>query len=322
LARHKDERRDFTLLEPADNETDEVLGGDLIDTIVPETNTDSVTGRIIDDAIANFTSQEIADGGVETGSGNGSDGVMDSIKSDNEENGEDYGKGDCCSGMGASEVNAKTQKLGLSARDRRLIKKYGSLEVSKQAAKLEEHNKAQPNKHVETTRSTAPKVQNALQSEKRGKKGKQKKATKKYADQDNEDRELAMLALQGGEKMKKKKRAQRGKANRNETEKQEQVAAETMALLTKDSSETAKSFSEQVLLLLAECVTVKNPGTEEEVVVRWEKFDADILEQLLGLESNEAQEAAAQRLLQLKQTSRVDNFSASLAGKLFDTRLS
>lgn len=64
--------------------------------------------------------------------------------------------------------------------------------------------------------------------------------------------------------------------------------------------------------ILSKCVTVKvTKGSEG---VRWNKFDAEVLEQLSEMETLEEQLAAANRLLDLSKSTRVDNFSASLAG--------
>ena len=143
---------------------------------------------------------------------------------------------------------------------------------------------------------------------------KKKKVMKKYADQDEEDRELAMLALQGGEKIKKSNKDKRTVAPT--TEEQKQAAAETAALLVKDASEVAEKLPEDIRAVLAKCVTVQNEG-DNDGVVRWEKFDADVLDQLMMFEGpHDAKLAAAKRLLYLKGTTRVDNFSASLAGIL------
>ena len=53
-----------------------------------------------------------------------------------------------------------------------------------------------------------------------------------------------------------------------------------MAILKKDSSTVAEKLPQNVRETLAECVTVKASGTSEETFVRWDKFDADVLEQL------------------------------------------
>ena len=215
-----------------------------------------------------------------------------------------------------SAEQPQQKKRGLSARDRRMIKKYGSLEAAEKALGAREVGEEKlalswtPDLSVRASSGLSSNGQKMI---KRGKKAKIKRAMKKYADQDDEDRQLAMQALQGGEKSRKKKGGKRGTAKTSE--KQQEVAAETVALLVKDASAVAERFPEEVRSILAECVTVhrQDPHTDESLVV-WDKFDADTLEQLLEFSPIEAQIAAAKRLLQLKQTTRVDNFSASLGG--------
>ena len=97
------------------------------------------------------------------------------------------------------------------------------------------------------------------------------------------------------------------------TETERLAAAETIAILKKDTAKVAEQLSAEVRSLLAECVGIK-PGDAEEAVVRWDKFDADVIEQLITFESEEEKLAAAKRLLNLKHSTRVDNFSASLSG--------
>ena len=139
---------------------------------------------------------------------------------------------------------------------------------------------------------------------------------KKYQDQDDEDRELAMLALHGGEKRSRKK----GKGSRQveeETSTQLKAASEAAELLMKDASKVADKLPEDIRETLASCVTVESAGDVDaggEPVIRWDKFDADTLEQLLDLESEDEQRVAAKRLLELNTTTRIDNYSASLAG--------
>ena len=160
----------------------------------------------------------------------------------------------------------------------------------------------------------------------RGRKSKMKKMAKKYADQDDEDRELAIIALQGGGKLtkKQKKKNKGGHTNNASSESSNQLkaAADTTALLIKNAEEVVdEKLSLRVRTILAECVTVNasgggNSGTGEEkkTAVRWDKLDAEVLEDLVKLDSIDAQAAAANRLLTLTQSTRVDNFSASLAG--------
>mmetsp|Transcript_17294 Transcript_17294/g.26194 ORF Transcript_17294/g.26194 Transcript_17294/m.26194 type:complete len:519 (+) Transcript_17294:2-1558(+) len=196
-------------------------------------------------------------------------------------------------------------KKGFSVKERKLIKKYGSLEAAEEIIaerELKEKLRKKVAKNSESSQNLEPQIEH-----KRGKQGKMKKAAKKYADQDDEDRELAFLALHGGEKKGKKEVPKM----KDVSEVQERAAAETKSLLVHDASKVAEALPADVKVLLAKCVT--NKTSEEEESVRWDKYDADVLETFKGLDSSE-QVAAATRLLNLKTSSRVDNFSASLAG--------
>ncbi|KAL3800934.1 hypothetical protein ACHAWO_000067 [Cyclotella atomus] len=145
----------------------------------------------------------------------------------------------------------------------------------------------------------------------RGKRAKAKRAKQKYYEQDDEDRELAMLALQGGE-AKREKKGKGSKIQPKQSETQQKAASETMALLVRDSKKVAETLDVSVKDVLAKCVTVKvTKGSEG---VRWNKFDAEVLEQLRDTCSLEEQLASARRLLDLSKQSRIDNFSASLSG--------
>jgi len=218
------------------------------------------------------------------------------------------------------------KKKGLSARDRKLIKKYGSLEAAEKAAAIrEEEEKAREAKRApknssreDDSVSTGNDNSSKATNNKRGKKTKMKKLAQKYADQDEEDRILAMQALQGGEK--KSSGAKKGKGRYGgsirESSAQQKVAADTNALLIRDVAAIAEKLPQEVYDALSACVTVKKVenNDEERAVVRWDKFDADILEQLIDLGSLETQLAATKRLHDLVRSTRVDNFSASLAG--------
>merc|ERR1711976_903191 len=131
---------------------------------------------------------------------------------------------------------------------------------------------------------------------------------KKYADQDDEDRELAMIALHAGEKDKNKDKKKAPEIS----EKGKEAAAETIAILRKDSAAIVAKLPQEVQDTLAKCVTVMD--ADDNPVIRWDKFDGDPLEQLNLFEQEEPMIAAAKRLLSLKETCRIDNFSASLAG--------
>lgn len=161
---------------------------------------------------------------------------------------------------------------------------------------------------------TAPPTKTVKKKEKelsRGKRAKNRRAKKKYADQDEEDRELAMMALQGGESSKKgKKKGSKIIAEDSETQQKAEQAAKQ--LLVRDSKKIAEKLDESVQKILASCVTVKvTKGSEG---VRWNKFDAEVLELLIEMDTLEEQRAAANRLLELTKSTRVDNYSASLAG--------
>lgn len=201
------------------------------------------------------------------------------------------------------------KKKGLSVKERKLIKKYGSLEAAEKAAAEREEAAAK-----EPVSETKPQAQKSDAPAKRGKKAKQKRAAKKYADQDEEDRELALLALHAGEKKDKKKGGKN--ANVEVSAEQEQVAAETKAMLVKDPEQVAAQLPDKVRNVLSECITVQDSAKSysDSAVYRWDKFDSDILEQLVEMESEEEQLAAVKRLLFLKSTTRIDNFSASLSG--------
>lgn len=198
------------------------------------------------------------------------------------------------------EKESAARKKGLSVRDRKLIKRYGSLEAAAAAACERE---GQPPPRAQKNRDASDKPVNT----KRGKKGKMKKLAKKYADQDDDDRELALMALHGGEK--KAKRSNAHKAFVRVSKDQEVAARETAKLLLRDAHEVAKKeLSPEVKALLEDSVTVEGN------VARWDKFDADVIDQVASLGTEEQRLAAARRLLELKRTTRVDNFSASLSG--------
>jgi predicted ribosome quality control (RQC) complex YloA/Tae2 family protein len=206
------------------------------------------------------------------------------------------------------EPKPKTKK-GLSVKERKLIKKYGSLEKARAAE--EERLKVEEEGKKVRAATFKPKNNNPPQAgHKRGKKAKLKKMAKKYADQDDEDRELAMMALHAGEKVRKEYRKKSVEISEIEME----AAADTVAILKKDSSTVAAKFPDEVRDILAKCVIVKTVGLEDKSLVRWDKFDADVLEQLQAFDVLDEMLAAATRLLNLKESTRIDNFSASLAG--------
>ena len=116
--------------------------------------------------------------------------------------------------------------------------------------------------------------------------------------------------MQGG---KSSERAGRGKGPKmvtTESETQQKAGEQAVALLVHNSRKVAVTLDKKVQQVLAKCVTVK--VTEGFEGVQWSKFDAKVLEQL-GENTLEDRLAAANRLLDLSTTTRIDNFSAGLA---------
>ena len=338
MLRHKNERRDFALMDDDDDmdgvefkTADKMVHEDKLSAIavnaddnVPIDDTaDDEHAEIGDDEPQNQTDIDIQVEELEVAVNS-----VDIIEKDEiieEPPIEDAELENIDEGDNGSDANPATDpdrqqqqpKRGLSVRDRKLIKKYGSLEAAEKilaSQQQEKEKKCEVDEDISsvTTSLTAQK-QITL---KRGQKAKLKRVEKKYMDQDEEDRTLAMLALQGGEKQKKKSTKQSGKKI-VVSENQQKVAAETVALLVKDTALVVEKLSEDVKSILAECVSVpRTTATDDnnEAVVHWEKFDADTLEQLMSLTPLEAQIAASTRLLNLKKATRIDNFSASLGG--------
>jgi len=217
----------------------------------------------------------------------------------------DKGENESCN------ISNQPRKKGMSVRERKLVKKYGSLEEAQTAiAEREKLEEARKNASKTPAIVSKPQSSQSYMQQKRGKKGKLKKAAKKYSDQDDEDRELALLALHGGEK---KRKSTGSVVTKIVSESQEKAAAQTKALLIKDAIEIAETLSDEAKALLADCVTVTAASGEERKIIRWNKYDADVLEKFKTLTLSE-QQMAASRLLHLKNSFRIDNFSSSLAG--------
>ena len=169
-------------------------------------------------------------------------------------------------------MDTKKKAKGISIKERKLIKKYGSLDAAMKAVE----ERAITNGHSDVREEvpntpSAASLENDATSEmqtqlKRGKRGKARKVARKYADQDEEDRELALIALQGGEK---KFRERTKVSPEPQSEIQQLVAAQTKALLVKNSAEIAESIPEEVRAVLAECVSVQNG--EKGKVVKWDE---------------------------------------------------
>ena len=312
IARHKNERRDFSLLvaEACNDEAGEEP--EIVKSPMKDTGT-KTSGRpvIYHESARDQKPESAAVTGPESADGPDASELSEKEEDDAIDAGTEDAKenGGSVEEQQASENN---KKKGLSVKERKLIKKYGSLEAAERAAaEREEISQGSTKGSVPETETT---VQNSDVYLKRGKKSKQKRAAKKYSHQDDEDRELALLALHAGEKKGKTRSGKNTKVQ--VSAEQEKVAAETAALLVKDPEKVAEQLPEQVRQILSECIAVQGQGADDPgaMVFRWDKFDSDILEQLCELESEEQQVAAAKRLLFLKTTTRVDNFSASLAG--------
>jgi predicted ribosome quality control (RQC) complex YloA/Tae2 family protein len=340
VARHKNERRDFALLNDefdivridADAPHAESPERNLTDVAVELEPTEPVSqtpdddldvlpdGEISEDDESKPAGDSRCDSDNENVDGNGGDVESDRDISPLEaDDGEPAGgpENDDKMNLERGIVLGQSQKRGLSVRDRKLIKKYGSLEAAEKALASNQNRQQIMEQTEETDVSVAASVSQRQSALKRGQKAKLKRVERKYIDQDVEDRKLAMLALQGGEKVRGKKSGKgSSKAKLNLSENQQKIAAETVALLVKDSSVVVNQLPEEVKALLAECVTVPNALEDGTSTIRWDKFDADTLEQLLSLSPLEAQASAAKRLLNLKQSTRIDNFSASLGGKI------
>lgn len=298
IARHKNERRDFALMQLEEQDED------------APTLTDEPPSRTeVERTETTRESDVVLDSGDETQQSGGLDLSMSDDNNGQRHTDENSEEEEETQDSSEENTEQTKQKKGLSVKERKLIKKYGSLEAAAAAGGERpkgEQSKGQ-NKAKANTESQAKQQPDAP---KRGKKTKLKRMTTKYADQDEEDRELALLALHAGEKDKKKDKKREPVINETARE----AAAQTMAILKKDAALVAVQLPNEVRETLAKCVTVPTTNSNEPPVERWEKFDAEALEQLLGLELEVQQVAAAKRLLALKESTRIDNFSASLGG--------
>eukprot|EP00554_Chaetoceros_debilis_P006316 CAMPEP_0194076996 /NCGR_PEP_ID=MMETSP0149-20130528/3697_1 /TAXON_ID=122233 /ORGANISM="Chaetoceros debilis, Strain MM31A-1" /LENGTH=1262 /DNA_ID=CAMNT_0038757887 /DNA_START=246 /DNA_END=4034 /DNA_ORIENTATION=- len=211
----------------------------------------------------------------------------------------------------ALKEEPKPRKKGLSTKEKKLIKKYGSLKNAEEALskiREEEETRRKKKEAMNVGKEQIDQIKSQVSSQ-RGKRSKMKKKAKKYIEQDEEDEEFAMFALQGSSKVKGKKGS---RIVPTASESQVRAAAETTALLIRDSAKIADKLPTEVYNILSKALLTKD-GQDQEII-RWDKLDADILEQLMGLDSVEAQKIAAGRMQHLASTTRIDNFSASLAG--------
>lgn len=321
IARHKNERRDFSIMAlEEDLDADGTAAGRLSRKSLDEARGDapensSHPSKTDDNAVQCLPMPIVTPNSNEETSQNQSQAInltngTDSIKlpcptTNQEDQPPKYDDGE----HKVDDSQKPKKKSGLSAKDRKLIKKYGSLEAATEAlAKIrvqeEEIRKQKEALEAEKERSVDEQNNSSHSKNVRGKRSKLKKISKKYADQDEEDRELALLVLQGSTKEKKTKGGRNIEA---ESAVQIKAAAETAALLVRDASQVIDKVPDNVRQYLAQAVTVNDQ-------VQWSKLEAEVMEQLLSLDNVEAQEAIAKRLLQLTETTRIDNYSASLAG--------
>ena len=209
------------------------------------------------------------------------------------------------------------KKKGFSVRDRKLIKKYGSLEEAERVLTEQRNSTIGESEETLTDKGdTVSEISSTvdLASHKRGKKAKLKRQKKKYADQDDDDRELALLLLHGGTKDKGRKNKNASNKNGPKTKVEQEVGEATAAVLSKDSKLVAESLPEEVRKKFVQCLDSQEPTSDEDA--RWDQIDGNVVEQLVQLQSEEAQLAAVNRLLFLMETSKVDNLTLSLAGIL------
>lgn len=300
IARHQQDRRDFALLQLESDDVDTQSGDRSNSLDVPARR--DLQGTPVEESPSKILSNVVTEEEIDTS------GTIESLE---ERLGDrPHLANETKEGVSEAVATASTKKLerkGFSVKERKLIKKYGSLEAAERALadKVNTSSKRSSENAPSIPREPVPQGK-----PKRGKKGKAKKM-KKYADQDDEDRELAMLALHGGEKRHRKADCKTDDAL---SEAQSKVAEATAAVLVKDVTTSVSLLPERVQDLLSQTVTVFGSGEDSSKEVRWDKFDADTIEQLSALTPEEAQLAAAQRLLSLKESTRIDNFSASLSG--------
>jgi len=320
ILRHKDERRDFALMQQDEADEDDPFQTDLRDTgsiVLKKTGkmTDLEQNEVevakeigistLEDSLTKETTSRESQTREAT--------PKEPLETDMPDNRIYEKESD---GISINKNKEPTQrKKGISVKERKLIKKYGSLEAAYEAEKERKRDEEQKqNASQVTPKQNLSNTSKAI-NHKRGKKAKLKRMAKKYADQDEEDKELALIALHAGEKLKKKDH----KKEQLISEKGREAAAETIALLTKDSAAIAAKLPQQVQDSLAKCVTVVDGDGNP--IIRWDKLDGDVLEQLNSFELEEQKIAASNRLLSLKETSRIDNFSASLAGIIRTIRI-
>ncbi len=313
VARHANERRDFALL-AMDQQIDEVDDDNMthisISTRPPQPSKQRASGPISSDPKEDLDEKKIE---------KESDDEQEELEKNTNQIENHENVPQIIHENEVTDSDSKPSKRkGFSARERKLIKKYGSLEAAEEALskhKQEEVVKISKNDNDKQNQQTENNSQKNNVQNVRGKKAKMKKISKKYADQDDEDRELALLALQGCQKKKdKNKKGSKINHNAQSNTSQAKVAAETAALLVRDSGELVENLPKDIRDILAKCLTPKGELAPDEDKIKWDKLDAEVVEQLIALETKDAKLAAVNRLFHLTETTRIDNYSGSLAG--------
>ncbi|GMI24023.1 hypothetical protein TeGR_g415 [Tetraparma gracilis] len=200
------------------------------------------------------------------------------------------------------------EKKGLSAKDRKLIKKYGSLEAAMEAARIREEAEADAPKKPKKP-EPAPDTESLASTSTRGGGGKKNaKKMKKYMDQDDEDRELAMLALHGGPKQSKEEK-KKNKSKKGPPKKLTEKDLTNASTLTQVLGAT--SVSTVTSRLSPEIKEYISDAAENKLI------DILVLEELARLPA-EGQVAAVDRLQQLLAdeggSNKGGNLSKSLMG--------
>ena len=93
------------------------------------------------------------------------------------------------------------------------------------------------------------------------------------------DRQLAIFALKKGDWGNKKNNGSRNIEGKSIN--QMKAVAETSAVMVMDAKEFVVNLQEDVRNTLAECVSTK--GADDTSIVRRDKLDAEVLEQLIAL---------------------------------------
>ena len=204
---------------------------------------------------------------------------------------------------------SNNKKKGLSAHDRKMIKKYGSLELAREARErngVVDGGKGNGKGKASDTFASDGHPLPPARPQRGGKLSKKKQ--RKYQDQDDEDRQLAMLALHGnggqakGKKARGKQRGQKRTASKDDKAAVE--AARKQAL-----EDAIQGLEPEVQLLLNNAIeTARAKGTECLPIT------PSSVAYLSSLDSEAGKVAALTRLRSLCETTEIYDLSRSLNG--------